>query len=224
MKPLESWLRTRRKVQAISMVSENSKATVMAMEQLERCIGYALEGKTEELRKSFDVLAMKEKEADALKRKIIAELAQGDLPPTEREDLMRVARQIDDVIDWINETGRILVEFDLKGMPEDIKKITPEMARVIKSCVIKLDECVTHLTNREFKDALKAADEVERREEDMDGLYQRARRYIAGFKASQVEIGQAILLSDFMESMENITDRCEDTCDEVRVIAVIAPL
>ncbi len=224
MKPLESWLKTRRKVLAISMVLEHSQATVMAIEQLDRCIGFALAGKREDLVRSFEILQLKEKEADLLKRKIIGELAKGDLPVSEREDLMRLARQTDDVIDWINETGRILVEFNLKDMPEDVKKTTTEMAQTIKNCVIKLDDCIEKLTNREFQDALKAADEVERLEERMDGLYQRARGYLSGLKVKDVEIGQAILLSEFMDALETITDRCEDSCDEVRVIAVTAPL
>lgn len=209
---------------ALSMVLEHSKATVMAIEQLDRCINFALQGKREDLVRSFEILQLKEKEADLLKRKIIGELAKGDLPVSEREDLMRLARQTDDVIDWINETGRILVEFNLKDMPDDVKKITGETSRVITRCVIKLDDCIEKLTNRKFQDALKAADEVERLEEQMDGLYQMARRSISGLKTGTVEIGQAILLSDFMDALETITDRCEDSCDEVRVIAVTAPL
>jgi len=217
-------LKTRRKILALSMVLEHSKATVMAIEQLDRCINFALQGKREDLVRSFEILQLKEKEADLLKRKIIGELAKGGLPVSEREDLMRLARQTDDVIDWINETGRILVEFNLKDMPDDVKKITGETSRVITSCVIKLDDCIEKLTNRKFQDALKAADEVERLEEQMDGLYQMARRSISGLKTGTVEIGQAILLSDFMDALETITDRCEDSCDEVRVIAVTAPL
>jgi predicted phosphate transport protein (TIGR00153 family) len=224
VKPLESWLKTRRKVLAISMVLEHSKATVMAIEQLSRCINFALAGKREDLVRSFEILGLKEKEADLLKRKIIGELAKGDLPASEREDLMRLARQTDDVIDWINETGRILVEFNLKDMPVNVKEITIEMSKVITNCVIKLDDCIEKLTNREFQDALKAADEVERLEEQMDGLYQRSRGTIAGLKIENVQIGQAILLADFMDALETITDRCEDSCDEVRVIVVTAPL
>jgi predicted phosphate transport protein (TIGR00153 family) len=206
------------------MVLEHSKATVMAMEQLDRCINFALQGKREDLMRSFEILQLKEKEADLLKRKIIGEIAQGDLPVSEREDLMRLGRQTDDVIDWINETGRILVEFNLKDMPDDVKKITGDMIRVITTCVIKLDDCIEKLTNRQFQDALKAADEVERLEEQMDGLYQMARRSISNLKTGIVEIGPAILLSDFMDALETITDRCEDSCDEVRAIAVTAPL
>jgi hypothetical protein len=220
MKSLESWLKTRRKVQAITMVGEHSKDTVMAIEQLQRCISFAIEGRREDLERCFNVLSQKEKEADVLKKKIIIELAKGDLPPNEREDLMRLARSIDQVIDWINETGRILVEFDLDKMPEEIKVIVKDMMRVIRDCVVKLDFCTGKLIGREFDDALTAADAVERLEEEMDGLYQKARGAINGLRGDDVAVGPTILLSQFMDAMENITDRCEDTIDEIRTISV----
>jgi predicted phosphate transport protein (TIGR00153 family) len=220
MKSLESWLKTRRKVQAITMVGEHSKDTVMAIEQLQRCISFAIEGRREDLERCFNVLSQKEKEADVLKKKIIIELAKGDLPPNEREDLMRLARSIDQVIDWINETGRILVEFDLDKMPEEIKAIVRDMMRVIRDCVVKLDFCTGKLIGREFDDALTAADAVERLEEEMDGLYQKARGAINGLRGDDVAVGPTILLSQFMDAMENITDRCEDTIDEIRTISV----
>jgi predicted phosphate transport protein (TIGR00153 family) len=220
MKSLESWLKTRRKVQAITMVGEHSKDTVMAIEQLQRCISFAIEGRREDLERCFNVLSQKEKEADVLKKKIIIELAKGDLPPNEREDLMRLARSIDQVIDWINETGRILVEFDLDKMPEEIKAIVRDMMHVIRDCVVKLDFCTGKLIGREFEDALTAADAVERLEEEMDGLYQKARGAINGLRGDDVAVGPTILLSQFMDAMENITDRCEDTIDEIRTISV----
>ena len=220
MKSLESWLKTRRKVQAITMVGEHSKDTVMAIEQLQRCISFAIEGRREDLERCFNVLSQKEKEADVLKKKIIIELAKGDLPPNEREDLMRLARSIDQVIDWINETGRILVEFDLDKMPEEIKAIVKDMMRVIRDCVVKLDFCTGKLIGREFDDALTAADAVERLEEEMDGLSQKARGAINGLRGDDVAVGPTILLSQFMDAMENITDRCEDTIDEIRTISV----
>lgn len=220
MKPLESWLKSRRKVQAITMIGDQSKDTVMAIEELERCISYAIQGKTDDLLRSFNVLALKEKEAGFLKKKIIAELSKGDLPSNEREDLMRLARAVDQVIDWINETGRILVEFDLNGMPEEIKNIILDMIRIVKSCVIRLEVCVDKLISRKFDDALAEADRVERLEEEMDDLYKQGRGALNRIKSSDIEIGPAILLAQFIDAMENVTDRCEETIDEVRTISV----
>jgi predicted phosphate transport protein (TIGR00153 family) len=220
LKPLESWLKSRRKVQAITMIGDQSKDTVMAIEELERCISYAIQGQTDDMLRSFNVLSLKEKEAGFLKKKIIAELSKGDLPSNEREDLMRLARAVDQVIDWINETGRILVEFDLNRMPEEIKNIILDMIRIVKSTVIRLEVCVEKLISRKFDDALEEADRVERLEEEMDDLYKQGRGALNRIKSSDIEIGPAILLAQFIDAMENVTDRCEETIDEVRTISV----
>lgn len=220
VKSLESWFKTRRKVQAIAMIREHSKATVMAMEQLQRCISFAIQDKRDDMLRSFNVLQQKEREADVLRRRIIDELVKGDLPVTEREDLIRLAREIGWVIDWANETGRILVEFNLKRMPEEIKNTTLEMVQVVGNCVAKLDDCTDKLTSRKFSEALKAADEVEALEEEVDGLYQKARGAINDLNSGNVPVGSAILFAQFMDALEHVADRCEYTCDEVRVIVV----
>ena len=80
------------------------------------------------------------------------------------------------------------------------------------------------LIERKFTDALKAADEVERMEEEMDQLHSQARREIGAFQIDSVEIGEAILISQLVESFENITDKCEDTVDLIRALAVAAPI
>jgi predicted phosphate transport protein (TIGR00153 family) len=218
MKSLESWLKTRRKVQSIQMTAEHAKSAIDASEHLQRCINYALEGKKAELARSFSTLQIKEREADGIKRRIIDELAKGDLPSNEREDLMRLARSIDQVIDWMNETGRILVEFDVYHMPSEVKAIIPDMIRTASRCVVSLNDCVYKLTERQFAEALTAADGVERLEEEMDALYQKGRGILGRLK--DVDVGQAILLSQFFDAMESVSDRCEDVCDEVRVIVV----
>jgi predicted phosphate transport protein (TIGR00153 family) len=221
MESIEGWMRNRKEAKAISMIREHSKSTVVAIEQLQRCIEYANKGRVEEVKRAFAVLQLKEKEADDMKRQIVAELAKGDLPSKVREDLIRLARENDQVISWINEAGRILVEFNFRDMPDGVKNIVDEMVKVLHACVVKLDECMGKLMDREFKDALKAADEVENREEEMDALYQRCRSLILAFDKSDIGVGSAILLAEFLEGLENITDRCEDTADEIRAIAVV---
>lgn len=224
MAHLESWLRTRRKLLAITMIRDHSKSVVTTTEQLERCLNYALEGKHDELNKSFKVLEQKEKAADLLKKKIVGELTKGELSSSDREDLMRLTREIDHVIDWVNETGRIMVEFNIDHAPDELKNIFPNIMKVIKSCVLNLDICIEYLIERKFQDALKAADKVERLEEEMDLLNKQARKEIGAFKTGSVEIGEAILLSQLVETFENIADRCEDTVDLVRALAVSAPI
>ncbi|MBN1682721.1 DUF47 family protein [Candidatus Bathyarchaeota archaeon] len=221
MEHIESWIRSRKQIQVLTMIRDHSKSTVMAIEQFERCLEYAKQGKSEEMKRTFNVLSQKEKEADDLKRSIIVELAKGDLPSKERENLIRLAKETDQVISWINETSRILVEFNYKDVPEGIKTLVDNMIKVIHKCVIKLDECISMLMDKKFQDALKAANEVENLEEEMDLLYKKGRTQIIALDKIDIGLGHAILITQFIEGLENIADRCEDTADEVRVISVI---
>ena len=72
----------------------------------------------------------------------------------------------------------------------------------------------------EYDDSLKAADEVERLEEKVDDLHQKARSYLSDIKSDGIHVGSIILLGEFIDAIENTADRCEDTCDQVRVMAV----
>lgn len=217
---LEGWLTARRTVKAMGLVLEHSKMTTIAVEQLSRCIQNSIDGQKDELHRNFELLQQKEREADALRRRIIEELARGELPVDERAGLMRLGRQIDWITDWAHEAGRILVLFDLSIMPKHVQDVISEMCTRTSESTIKVADCVQKLMDGAIDDSLKAADEVERIEESVDKLYQDARSYLSDVGTDTVRVGAIILLSEFLEAVENTSDRCEDTCDQVRVMAV----
>jgi uncharacterized protein Yka (UPF0111/DUF47 family) len=74
--------------------------------------------------------------------------------------------------------------------------------------------------DKKVEEALDAADKVERLEEETDDLYRNARGQLSELTSDQFTVGQVILLAEFMDAVENIADRCEDVCDQARVIAV----
>ena len=81
---LENWLLARRTVKAIGLVLEHSRMTTVTVELLGKCIQDAINGRQEELGKNFHLLEQKEHEADLLRRRIIEELARGELPSEDR--------------------------------------------------------------------------------------------------------------------------------------------
>lgn len=204
----------------MGLVLEHSKMTTVTVEELAKCIQNAIDDKKEELQKNFALLEQKEKEADRLRRRIIEELARGELPVEERVGLMRLGRQIDWITDWSHEGSRILVLFELSQMPKQIQDVLVEMCSTVTECTIKVANSVQKLMDGALDESLKAADEVERLEEKVDGLHQKARSYIADIKADGIHVGSIMLLGQFIEAIENTADRCEDTCDQVRVMAV----
>ena len=217
---LESWLLARRTVKAMSLVLEHSRTTTVTVELLGKCIQDAINGGKEELEKNFHLLEQKEHEADVLRSRIIEELARGELPSDDRVNLMRLGRQLDWITDWSHEAGRILVMFDLSKMPKPIQDVLVEMCSTTSEATIHVTDTVQKLMDGNLNASLKAADQVERLEEKVDGLHQKARGILKDIETDAVHVGSIILLSQFLEAVENTADRCEDACDQARVMAV----
>jgi predicted phosphate transport protein (TIGR00153 family) len=217
---LEGWLRARRTVKAIGLALEHSIMVTRSVELLGKCIQEAINGRKEELRKNFSLLEQKEHEADAMRRRVTEELARGELPSEERGDLMRLSRQLDWIADWSHEAGRILVMFDISKMPKQLQDVSVAMCATTSECTLRVADMVQKLMDGKLDDSLKAADEVEQLEEKVDGLYQKARGILSEIETDRMHVGSVILLSQFLEAIENTSDRCEDTCDQARVMAV----
>jgi predicted phosphate transport protein (TIGR00153 family) len=205
----------------MSLVLEHSRTTTVTVELLGKCIQDAINGGKEELGKNFHLLEQREHEADVLRSRIIEELARGELPPDDRVNLMRLGRQVDWITDWAHEGGRILVMFDLSKMPKQIQDILVEMCSTTTEATIHVTDTVEKLMDGNLDASLKAADQVERLEEKVDGLHQKARGILKDIETDGVHVGSIILLSQFLEAIENTADRCEDACDQARVMAVI---
>ena len=217
---LESWLLARRTVKAMGLVLEHSRMTTVTVEILGKCIQDAIKGGKDDLEKNFTLLEQREHEADVLRRRIIEELARGELPSDDRVNLMRLGRQLDWITDWAHEGSRILVMFDLSKMPKQIQDVLLEMCSTTTEATLHVTDTVQKLMDGNLDASLKAADQVERLEEKVDGLHQKARGILKDIETDGIHVGSIILLSQFLEAIENTADRCEDACDQARVMAV----
>lgn len=216
----ESWFAARTKARAIEMVRQATRMLVPSVEELMTCVNYAVAGKRDELESAFTRLHQLEREGDSLRRLIITELARGSLPVDERRSFMRLARQIDWVADWCLEAGRLVRQSPLNKLPEGLRQTALEMCKVVKDCVGGVQQCIDLLTDKKVQEALDSADRVERLEEEVDDLYRKARGLLSEISGPELTVGQVILLAEFLDAVENIADRCEDVCDQARVIAV----
>jgi predicted phosphate transport protein (TIGR00153 family) len=202
------------------MVRQATRMLVPSVEELMACVNYAVAGKRDELESAFTRLHQLEREGDSLRRLIITELARGSLPVDERRSFMRLARQIDWVADWCLEAGRLVRQSPLNKLPDELRTTALDMCKVVKDCVGGVQQCIDLLTDKKVQEALDSADRVERLEEDVDDLYRKARGLLSEISGPELTVGQVILLAEFLDAVENIADRCEDVCDQARVIAV----
>ena len=217
MSELIKWFEKRRETKAIAMLQCHLALTVGAVEDLDKAVKAAVENQDKEMQRHAERVASNEKEADRLRRKVMDEISRGELSPTDREDLMNLVKRVDMVADWSRESTRVLAAVPMNQVPKTLQKASIVMLERVKECTISLQRCINKIMTKP-EEALKAADNVERLEEQVDDLHENALILLG--KEEIQKAGTAVLISQLFEAIEMIADSCEDACDQVRVIMV----
>ena len=217
MSDLIKWFEKRKETKALADVQRHLALTTGIVEDLENAIKAAVKGDLKEMQACIKRVTSGEKEADSLRRKVMDEISTGELSPTDREDLMDLVKRVDMVADWSRESTRILGAIPMEQVPETIKNALTEMVKSVKECTVSLRKCVNKMMTKP-EEALQAADMVEREEEKVDDMHEKARVLIG--RENLPKAGVAILASQLFEALEMVADSCEDACDQVRVIMV----
>jgi predicted phosphate transport protein (TIGR00153 family) len=214
---LIKWFARRKETKALMTVQRHLALTTGIVEDLEKAMRASIKGDKKETERCVQRVASSEKEADGLRRNVMDEISTGELSPTDREDLMNLVKKVDMVADWSRESTRILGATPMDNVPVSIKDESIEMVVNVKECAVSLQKCVSSIMTKP-EEALKAADAVERQEEKVDDIHEKARILLG--KEDIQRAGVAVLIGQLFEAIEMIADSCEDACDQVRVIIV----
>ena len=217
MSELRRWFEKRREIRALEIMQRHLTITLTVVKDLHNAVDAAVKEDFKEKEKYVERITSGEKEADALRRNFMDELSRGELPPTDREDLMHLMKRVDMVADWSREATRLLNVIPMKEVPESIRDASKKMVDGDIECAAAVVQSIEKM-QEDPQEALKAADEVERREEHVDELHENARRLLATEKS--LAAGIAVLVGQLFEALETVADSCEDACDQVRVIIV----
>lgn len=217
MSELIKWFARRKETKALMTVQRHLALTTGIVEDLEKAMRASIKGDKKETERCIQRVASSEKEADGLRRNVMDEISTGELSPTDREDLMNLVKKVDMVADWSRESTRILGAIPMENVPVSIKDESIEMVVNVKECAVSLQKCVNSIMTKP-EEALKAADTVERQEERVDDIHEKARILLG--KEDIQKAGVAVLIGQLFEAVEMIADSCEDACDQVRVIIV----
>jgi predicted phosphate transport protein (TIGR00153 family) len=157
-----------------------------------------------------------EHKADELRSKMINELSEGLLLPPDREDLMRFARNLDNIADWTNGAARILGFIEQK-LPENILKNILSATELIFTSTSKLKEAIESLTKNDLKKALNDCEDVDHIEHDADD---QKRLLIETIIHAKLEPATLLLSYQLAEYLEGVTDKIEDAADFIKVLAI----
>lgn len=169
-----------------------------------------------------------ERSADRVKDEIIEDLAAGLFHPIDREELLRLVLVSDDIAAHLNAGARRLLVYartgpgqGAGGLPEEALEGMREIVEISSEAIDKLAEAL-HSLRRNPQRSIELAREVERLEERADDIRSRAEELIVSWCNTHGRPGTCMVANKALESFETATDKCEDTADVIRSIAVLS--
>ena len=155
------------------------------------------------LAKADDIKAIEHK-CDGLTRAIIQRLYRSFAPPLDREDIHRLARSLDDVMDAIDASAAVLRLYGIEQVRSDAR----ELGAILKASV---DQVVRGLKALERRtEVIACTIEINRLENEADRIHQSAVGALFDEERNPIAIMKWKEVLDFLE---DATDRCEDVAD-----------
>ncbi len=215
-----SWLAGRRLKEIVNKSFKHLELVSNVVSMLDEIISELLKNNVEAGLAKFDDLNKMEENADVVKREIFVELRSGYIHPLDREDLLRLILTADDIAAYAKAAARRLVIIYKLGysVPGELLKILKDMTSEIVEASKLVIEAVNTIGQDPSK-ALTITHRIEDIEENVDDLRMEAYKFL--YKMCKDKIGiECILYKEVIDDIENTSDRCEDTADVIRMIAV----
>lgn len=165
----------------------------------------------ETILKSREEMHKIEHAEDELKHDIMGRLVKEFIPPIDREDIIQLANELDDVTDIIED---ILIRMDIYNV-QKIRPAALDFVNVIVRCCKTLQTAMMEFHNFKRSTTLKQAIiNVNSMEEDGDKIYIESMRELYRTCSDPVEI---IVWSKLFDKLEE----CCDACEHVSIIMEI---
>lgn len=155
-----------------------------------------------------------EHQGDEKKHEMIAALVRAFITPIERNDIMELSQDIDQVIDSIED---ILIRIDLNNVTE-IRIDSIAFAQVVMDCCDAMTKMLREFPNfRKSKTLQDLIIEINRLEEVGDALFYETMKRL---HAEEKDPLLVIAWREIYEFFEKCCDACEDVADVVESITV----
>ena len=211
------WFEKRLKSKSLGLARREVVAAFDTVTELRETIEAASKGDRPRTESATKRLFSKENEVDNLRRALFAELAKGSLEHTDREDIMRLMKRIDDLADHVKDSARSIRLLERVEVPRAIWDSFAEMATDLVECADTLRASISDL-DRDIGKAVKEAEQVEIVESRLDEGHMKTRSLFIKYSKS-VDPAVLMILKDLADFIEQAADTCADTADYVRVLA-----
>jgi predicted phosphate transport protein (TIGR00153 family) len=142
---------------------------------------------------------------------ILREVNSTFVTPFDREDIYRLASRLDDVMDFFEAAGDLVVLYDLEILPLEMQRMAEILVRgaELTAGAMPRLRSLTNLSDYWI--------EINRLEDDADRVY---RRFVARLFGGEYDALTVMKLKEVAEQLEGAADALENVANTVETIAV----
>jgi hypothetical protein len=160
-------------------------------------------------------ITRRENEADEITREVLTALRRSFITPLDRGDIKDLITSMDDAIDQMNQTAKVITLFELRTFEQPMR----EMGEIIvRSARLSLDAVpLLGSLGKESGRLHGLTEEMIRLEDQADQLHDRGRKEL--FQRQKDPIG-FVIGSELYNHLEMVVDRFEDVANEISAIII----
>ncbi len=157
-----------------------------------------------------------EEVGDNVIHEIMTSLHRTFVTPLDREDIAALGERLDDIVDYMEEAARLMVEYRIQESTENAK----ELARILLRCSETLEQAIglLHLRGAKLRDILPLASEINLLENQADQVVSRAMAEL--FNDDNVSPIYVIKWKEIYDLLEGATDHCETAANMLEGIVL----
>ncbi|MGE5328483.1 MAG: DUF47 domain-containing protein [Deltaproteobacteria bacterium] len=155
-----------------------------------------------------------EEEGDENTHIILSQLNKSFITPLDREDIYQIAKEIDEILDYIEDTAHSIFIFGIKNSKQEAITITELIITAAKE-IQYMTEALKDTKNT--KQLYKKIVEINRIENEGDTIYREAVTKLFAEETKPIEI---IKWKEIFEFLENTLDSCEDLANTIEGVVM----
>ncbi len=152
-----------------------------------------------------------EHECDQITHEVVNRLDRTFITPIDREDIYRLAADLDDVIDVIDGVARRVQIFRVGAPPDGVKKLTDVIHRALGTLALGVERL------RKRDGVMEQCIEAKRLEEEADILYHDSLGKLFETEKNAVEL---IKWKEIYDNLERCVDQAEDVANVLESITI----
>lgn len=168
---------------------------------------------TETLPETMESLHALEHAGDGVKHDLMAKLTKEFMPPIEREDIVALAQEIDNVTDAIEDVLLKIYMYDIQQIPEDALRFAELIFRCCQALKTIMEEFRTFKKSNQIHQSIIAINALE---EEGDKLYMMSVRSM--FINSDISSREVFGWTEVFSKMERCCDSVEHTANVVESV------